>query len=281
MAEVTTSIFTGCIGKNHNNSVATHRSSFPIRTKNYRTEDIDTLYRKTSSVWQDSVPKKSNTERSSSVEAYYSDPDLLINEYFASSSEQRAVSRGVVIQHVKSVTSVLEILNRGASRSTCDSYNGAAYLLAEMSNIELLQKSACYAIEGIYTGSRETSSSRLFAESFIEILIKAIACAYKIDARQRLVVLKRVLISANQKVGRLEVDPVSSSLNDLSAVWEKYFRIHQDLSVHILKTSIIDALVILSENSTENSAKKELRSFANDLDPYIRDYAIEALQDID
>ena len=54
--------------------------------------------------------------KTSSVDASYSDPDLLIREYFLSSSEQRARSRSVVSQHIKGITSVFAILSWGASK---------------------------------------------------------------------------------------------------------------------------------------------------------------------
>lgn len=47
---------------------------------------------------------------SSSVDlAYYQDPDLLIKEYFASSSSQRALSRQVIINQIKSLLSLIHI----------------------------------------------------------------------------------------------------------------------------------------------------------------------------
>jgi hypothetical protein len=49
--------------------------------------------------------------KTSSVDASYSDPDLLIREYFLSSSAQRAKSRATVAQHIRGLKAVFAILS--------------------------------------------------------------------------------------------------------------------------------------------------------------------------
>lgn len=185
--------------------------------------------------------------KTSSVDASYSDPDLLIREYFLSSSEQRAKSRATIASHVKGLKFVFEILSRGASSKVRYSFNGAVNLLAEIDDLEILD-SACQAVGKPYFRMYSNPSTRVFAERFAEILVKAIACAYKINASQRLRLLTQSVPSIDNR---------------------------------IIKASLIDALVLIADEvyiSTVQAAIEE--RFVNDPDQYIRDYAAEALQDI-
>ncbi len=185
--------------------------------------------------------------RTSSVDASYSDPDLLIREYFLSSSEQRARSRSVVAKHIKGWKTVFSILSWGASGKARDGFDGAVNLLAETSNLEVLS-SACRAAETCYPQMYANTSTKVFSERFLEILTKAIACAYKINANQRLGLLAQILVLANNRV---------------------------------TAASLIDALVIISDESDVNLVKNLLKRFTNNSGQYIRDYALEALQEID
>ena len=184
--------------------------------------------------------------RTSSVDAAYSDPDLLIREYFLSSSNQRFALRKAIIQHVKSVRSVLEILSRGASGKAHDGYDGAVNLLAEIDNFALL-RNASQTAQKAYLSMLQNPTTWNFAERFLEIFIKAIACAYQIDANQRLRLLIDFLPQANRR---------------------------------IIKASIIDALMIVSDEVNLNDVKVIIERFARDQDQYICDYAAEALQDL-
>lgn len=184
--------------------------------------------------------------RTSSIDASYSDPDLLIGEYFLSSLTQRAISRKIIIQHIKTLQSIFAILSWGASGKTRDSYDGAVNLLSEISNLELLRLT-CQAVEKPYAQMIGNPSTRVFAENFLEILIKAIACAYKVDAGQRLRLLTTALPETDERM---------------------------------IKASIIDALIILSDEADQDAVKAAIAGFSSDQDEYIRDYAAEALQDI-
>lgn len=185
--------------------------------------------------------------KTSSVDAAYSDPDLLIREYFFSSSEQRARSRSVVAQHIKGIKTVLAVLSWGASGKARDGFDGAVNLLAETSDLEVLS-SACRAAETCYPQMYSNTSTKVFSERFLEILTKAIACAYKINANQRLGLLAQILVLVNNRV---------------------------------TAASLIDALVIISDESDVNLVKDLLKRFTNNSDHYISDYALEALQEID
>jgi len=137
--------------------------------------------------------------KTSSVDASYSDPDLLIREYFSSSSEQRARSRSVVSQHIKGITSVFAILSWGASSKARDGFDGAVNLLAETNDLELLS-SACRAVKIRYPKMYAHASTRVFSERFLEILIKAVACAYKVNINQRLGLLVQLLALVNNRI---------------------------------------------------------------------------------
>jgi hypothetical protein len=181
----------------------------------------------------------------SSTFAYHSDPDLLIREYFRSSSTQRAASRKTIIKHIKSFPSVLEILRWGSTSKIHDGYDGAVNLLAETNDIELL-KTISQIAENIYVPMLQNSSSRNFAENSLEIIIKAIACAYQLDVNQRFRLLNLI-----PKTDRRAV-----------------------------KAAIIDALTLIADEIDANRIKTAIEAFNSDRDPYIRNYAQEALQDI-
>lgn len=75
------------------------------------------------------VRNTSLTPKASSVVAFYSDPDLLIREYFLSSLEQRAKSRETIIKHIETLPSIFAILSWGASGKAREGYDGAVNLL--------------------------------------------------------------------------------------------------------------------------------------------------------
>lgn len=172
--------------------------------------------------------------------------ELELRKYFFSSSAQRCASRKVIIQHIKSLKSIFEILSRGASGKARDSYDGAVNLLAEIDSFELF-KNASQAAQKAYLLMLEDPSNWNFAESFLEILIKAIACAYKINANQRLQLLRDILPQADRRM---------------------------------IKASMIDALALISDEANLDSVKATIEQFVSDQDQYICDYAVAALQDI-
>jgi hypothetical protein len=175
---------------------------------------------------------------SSSVDiAYYQDPDLLIKEYFASSSSQRALSRQVIINQIKSLPEIVEILKHGSSGKHRDGYDAAVNLLAESSKLNLLD-----AISRAFLRLSD------IPDKHWEILIKSIACAYKINPIQRF---------------SLIIDIIRPVINK-----------------RILKAIIIDTLSILADDIHIEVIQETLNSFTADQDEYIRDYANETLQEI-
>lgn len=184
--------------------------------------------------------------KASSVDALYCDPDLLIREYFLSPLEQRAVSRKTIISHIKTWQSVLVIVSWGASGKAQDSYDGAINLLAETKNFRLLE----FATSGAatYIGMLNKGLHVNFAENCLEIIIKSIACAYQVDAKQRFALLSNFIHLTDRRV---------------------------------IKATIIDALMIISDEIDVTTIRDVINVFTTDQDEYIRDYAEEALQGIE
>lgn len=186
--------------------------------------------------------------KTSSVDAYYSDPDLLIREYFLSSSSKRAKSRQTIIEHINSLpNSVLAVLSWGASTKARDSHDGAVNLLAETNNLALLEVLGL-AAKKVYIPMLENPSYRGFAETCLEILIKAIACAYRIDPRQRYRLIFDVIPPTNRRA---------------------------------IKASVIDALIIIANEIDVTTIKNAIERYTFDKDQYICEYAKEALQELD
>ncbi|MEA5478019.1 hypothetical protein VB774_10350 [Pseudanabaena galeata UHCC 0370] len=187
-----------------------------------------------------------NRPRTSSVDAYFSDPDLLIREYFLSSSAKRAKSRQTIIERINSFPmSILAVLRWGAGGKTHDSYDGAINLLAETNSISLLESLSVTARK--FIPMLENPSYRDFTETCLEILIKAIACAYKVDPIQRYRLIFDVIPPTNRRT---------------------------------IKASVIDALLIIADEIDVNTIKNAVERYTFDKDQYICDYAKEALQEL-
>ena len=193
--------------------------------------------------------KLENTQsfsKTSSV-AYLSDPDLLIREYFLSSSLRRAKSRKVVSQYINSWQSVLAVLRWGANSKADDSYDGAVNLLAETDSFTTLEILGLIA-KKLYIPMLDHESLRGVAESCLEILIKSIACAYKVEPIQRYRLIFDVIPPTNRRV---------------------------------IKASVIDALLTIADEIDMNTIKNAIERYTFDKDQYICDYAKEALQELD
>jgi hypothetical protein len=218
---------------------------------------------------------------SSSVAACYSDPDLLIREYFLALPERRAILRKTIVQYIKSVPSIMEILSRGASGKARNSYDGAVDLLAEIDDVEMLKNATYSAISKLYARTQESLSYRLFTESFLEILIKAIACAYKIEPRQRFNLIQQVFPTINGRIAEPTDRPISNLGEDRFMSTERYYpcSLHS-LSKRMIQASIIDALVTIADDEYSEALEKEIEKLTLDSDEYISRYATEALQDI-
>jgi len=173
------------------------------------------------------------------------DPDLLTKEYFLSSLAQRAVSRKIIIKYINSLSYFLKILSYGASGNTRDSYYGAVNLLAETDNLKLLESTILIAREDYVKMPKNSSNRNL--ETILEILIKAIACAYKIDVMQRFRLISYII---NITSGR------------------------------VIKAAIIDSLLIVADEIDGDIIKNAIKNFTFDKDKYICDYANKSLQEL-
>ncbi|ELS32512.1 MULTISPECIES: hypothetical protein [Pseudanabaena] len=187
-----------------------------------------------------------NSSKTGSV-AYWSDPDLLVREYFLSSSLQRSKSRKVVSQYISSWQSVLDVLRWGVNSKANDSYDGAVNLLAETDSFAVLEILGLIA-KKLYIPMLDNESHRGVAETCLEILIKAIACAYKVEPMQRYRLIFDVIPPTNRRT---------------------------------IKASIIDALLIIADEIDVNTIKNALERYNFDKDQYICDYTKEALQELD
>jgi len=185
--------------------------------------------------------------KTSSINAYSSDPDLLIREYFLSSSSQKAKARKVIFQHISSWHSIVDILRWGANGKACDSYDSAVNLLAEIDSSVILETLGLIANK-LYIPMLDDFSYRGFAEICLEILIKAIACSSKIDPMQRYRLIFEVIPPINRRN---------------------------------IKASVIDALLIMADEIDLTTIKSSIGRFTFDRDQYICDYAKEALKDLD
>ena len=258
-----------------------YRSTEGLATRYRNTRDSLTGYRSTAeSAGSLSTEYRSTRSfcpsESSSIEASYSDPDLLIREYFLSSTGQRAITRRRIIQNIKSVLSVLAVASRGALGRYRDSYDGAVNLLSETDNIEILRQATYRAIRELYGQSLESSVSPVFTDNFIEILIKSVACAYKIDHKQRFNLIKQVLPLIYEAINSPTCALGNDTLTSVSSHSSKLPNVRRRL----LKTSIIDALSIVADNGIFEAIEKEISNFTFDTDEYVSNYAAESLAEI-
>jgi hypothetical protein len=182
----------------------------------------------------------------SSIESYQTDPDLLIKTYFSSSSEERYKNRKYIIEQIEDVKSFLAIFSYGVSGEYRESYEGAINLLAETSNVSFFKEISLRS-EGMYYSLLKKHPTHV-AENFLEILITAIACAYKIDVKDRFDLLVNFIPKINSCM---------------------------------IKACMIDSLGLIADEMNIEAIKQEINKFISDEDSYISDYAQEALQDIE
>ncbi|MBD2492431.1 hypothetical protein [Aulosira sp. FACHB-615] len=198
-----------------------------------------------------------NTENqqtnTTSIDSYYKDPDLLIRSYFLSTPNKRTKLRKAVVRSFPSWRAVLEVLKWSINGKASDAHDGAVDLLAEIDNINFLIDTSKYLETSNELWSNTSNVNQLLKlDSCWEILIKAIACAYKIPAEARFeLTLKLSLIRA---------------IN----------------TRRILKSTLIDALLLLADEIDTEHIKNAIARFASgyETDQYIRNYAEEAIQEL-
>ncbi|MBD2394602.1 hypothetical protein H6G11_10095 [Cyanobacterium aponinum FACHB-4101] len=183
---------------------------------------------------------------SSLLESYQVDPDLLIKNYFSSSSEERYKSRKHIIEQIKDFKPFLAILSYGASGEYRDGYEGAINLLAETNDYTLLKEVSLRSL--ILYKSLLLERGINIAENFLEILITAIACAEKINVNDRFNLLVNIIPKINSRM---------------------------------IKASMIDALGLIADQMDLEAIKTEIKKYILDKDSYISSYAQEALEDLE
>lgn len=120
-------------------------------------------------------------------------------------------------------------------------------MLAECTDISLLQDAAQYLETASFLASSSNVSNSSNLDEFWEVLIKGIACAYQIPSQERFRVILNLITVSDRR---------------------------------IIKAAIIDALVILADEMDIQPIQNSISRFASTYEPdlYIRNYAEEALQ---
>lgn len=189
------------------------------------------------------------TTSSDELYRYDSDPDSLIRTYFRFSSQhQRANLRKTISERAKHLREVLRILDFSRKNDIYEAYDAGIDLLAEFENINFFTA----AVNHLEYVSRILSKDQLkILDDFWEVLIKGLACAYKIPAEKRLDLLIKVLTTV-LFMNRRQV-----------------------------KIAIIDSLANLSDEIEPGTIAEHIRHFTlpNELDEYVQAYAQDALQD--
>jgi hypothetical protein len=203
-------------------------------------------------------PQSSASKTTSADSRYSDDPDLLIREYFIfASPKQRVQLRKAIASDLKSSQSIFRTLKFGQKPDLLDAYSAAIDLLAEIDNITPLTEAvrALAEADKLLEKSNKFLKQPLQAPQFTaldgywEILIKGIACAYKISVEERFKLIQSLVTSSNRR---------------------------------LVKSTVIDAFLTIAEDTDVEPIKEALNRFiSNDeSDPYIRSYAEEALQDL-
>lgn len=171
--------------------------------------------------------------------------NLLIKQYFLASLEQRHNMTKNIIDSNKDAMFYLQVLYCGASGKYKESYQGAVNLLAEIDN-SLLLNEICECAKIKYDLLIKQSKFNI-AENYLDVLITAIACAYKINVNNRINLLVTFM-------------PI--------------------LDTRILKSAMIDNLGLIADELDNNVIKTEISKFLLDKDIYIVNYAKKALLDL-
>lgn len=192
-----------------------------------------------------------------SVDASYIEPDLLVQKYFAAAPVTRANSRRAIARSFKSIYPILEVVMYGADRKFEDAYHGAIDLLAECDEY-LLRRAVVILLNSTQTPLKYQSRSQLLEqETYWEVLIRGIGCAYGIPGQRRLQILRYLL-------------------SNISAA--------EILTRRVVKAAMIDSLSLLAdeEGVDKNEIKLYIGLFMEPLerDQYIRTYAEDALEDL-
>ena len=196
------------------------------------------------------TPKSSN--RSENF-AYLADPDHMIRRYFLDASlKQRILLRKIIAREAKHYNSILKILDFSRQGDVEDAYDAGVDLLAEFDTLELYDQAFQYldAISQLVGQSSNQKTIRRL-EDFWEILAKGISCAYKVSAEKRFELIGKISMGSQRR---------------------------------LVKTAVIDALVTIADDMEDVQPIKNFigrYTSEHELDNSVRDYAQEALEDLE
>lgn len=173
------------------------------------------------------------------------DTDLLIREYFLAKPDNRRKLQKHIAQHINSVEAILEILDWSTRSRVQEAYDGAIDLIAECSDVNIILKVVNQKLINYDTNS----SNILVLEEKWEVLIKGIAHNQNIPIKQKFSTITHLIPGSKRR---------------------------------LVKTAIIDALLIMQDEVDTNSIKEQLAIFVSskESDEYIQEYAKEAMEEI-
>lgn len=204
----------------------------------------------TYSVAVEPTPKSS---KGSDNFAYLADPDHMIRRYFFDASfKQRILLRTIIAGEAKHYNSILKILDFSRQGDIKDAYGAGVDLLAEFDSFELYEKAFQY-LDSISHLAGQSSSQKTIRrlEDFWEILTKGVSCAYKIPAEERFELIGKISMGSQRR---------------------------------LVKTAVIDALVTIADDIADVQPVKNFLgryTSEHESDSYVRDYAEEALEDLE
>ncbi|MFM7408692.1 MAG: hypothetical protein ACKO3K_19060 [Cuspidothrix sp.] len=189
---------------------------------------------------------------------------ILIKDYFQEHPNKRKALAQNVAKHITSVNLVLEVLDWGTSRKIREGFDATVMLLAECGNViisslsslarrglgcEVLVTDLMIICSNHVRATSPDNKDLLVLEEKWEILIKSIACSSKISPQKRFDAIIKLIPNSNRR---------------------------------LIKTGIIDALLIMEDEIDIQSIKSQLEYFLSDSehDEYVKEYAKEAMEDM-
>jgi hypothetical protein len=169
--------------------------------------------------------------------------DPLIERYFRSDAQGRSESRRTTALRIKTIEAVFLVLEWSQRGDIDYAYDAAVDLLAEC-EIILLK-----ALQYLYMEYPRAGVNRLKRETQLDALISGLARASRLSFERRLIAIT-TLMSCESR---------------------------------IVKTAVIDAIAMLEHKKNKKQIRGLLEWFtsAKQIDNYVREYAKEALEDLE
>jgi hypothetical protein len=169
--------------------------------------------------------------------------DPRIEHYFRSNDQDRLEMRRKVALRVKTFETVFLVLEWGVRGDVHDSYAAAVDLLAECEGILI------GALQYLYLEYPRKGTKQLDLETKLDVLIQGLARAHRLSSESRLRAVTALVSSKSR----------------------------------IVKAAIVDAVSALENKRNKRMIKELLSLFSSsrETDTYIRQYAEDALEDIE